>query len=359
MMRALFISWCYLFAALYSFGQTNENITYFNMSVLNESNELPSGIYVSAVYKLMDKLPIKSYKGSDPAILRLAEVVNYATDNNKNSYVRVSKKNDTTVENSLMFYNLFMSHSPDPKLYATATIGRYMLLYVEVHEKSNLVVFAFEKNQGTYLNYPFFSEHPAVTALSDAVIKTYMRPDLFSAEKSIPGKNTVISFDSSMQQANTGFAFYLDIDSVKFDAHDQNDTANQYDKKYKPVLSHYRNTLKALQDENISKYYMAFTEQSKARIVQSFRMSGGAKGDALKYYKRDKTGYSNVSSIVDMGNTKLLLTTNTAYKTGMRRRVYIATVENELKWVNEHMEFYMDELFRTPEFVKAFSLNQK
>ena len=338
----------------------NEKLTYFNLSVLIEEDEVPSGIFVSVKYEDGGMVMLKGYNGNDAATAKVSEILGYTMSNNFNGYKNVSKSSDSTIENSYQFYNVFTSHSANPRLFGKAIIGKYVLLYVELEEGIPLVVFLLEQNGNSYINYPLMSEHPAITALTDAVNKTYLYPDLFKLQKDIPARKITVSFDSSLQLRNSGFAFYLDVDQVIFNTADNKDTSNVYPGKYKEALGHYRKMLGLLASENIAAFYTGLSPKSATRLDNSFKMSGGAKGNALRFFKNDKTAYSSVMSVADLGSTKLLFVTSPKHqKVKTIRRVYIAPVEDEIKWANENMEFYLDDLWRTNEFRTAvFSTEQ-
>ncbi len=334
-------------------AQVSDGLSYFNLSMLNENDDMPSQAFVSVNFHKTSVINLESYSGNDADITKLSLLIKDILSDNKNGYLNASEPSDTTVGNSFEFYKLFVSHSKKPKLFYTTEFGMYKLFYVELEQGIPLIVFCFEKTQNGLKNNPIITEHPGVAALIDAVNKTYLLPGKFKVQKNIPVKNTVIKFDSVYDHPSNGLSFYFDLQKVKFDINDEKDSTNVFDKKQEKVLNFYRTVIKKLKTGGMPGYYSNLSAESKQRLEESFKLANNSE-EGLNYYKKFISSYSYVFSILDLGEIKLLYANNSNNnKNIVVRKVYILEGNKGMKIINENSEFYFDELLRTNEFRKV------
>lgn len=323
--------------------------TYFKLPVYVEENAFASAAYVSAIYNVMaKKISLKNYSGNDAGITHLSAIIKSISDNDLSVYKKASVKSDTTVEEGFGFYRIFISRSKDPKLYSVAQAGNYSFYYVELEQDIPLMVFSIEKKGNVYLNHPEILDRPVATALTTAISLSYLSPKEFKPLTVKPDGNMVIAMDSIMEES--GINFIMDTVHTYFNTLDINDTANFYDARYKKVLEHYRQTLALLAQKDLKGYYSMFSDESKNRIIKSFEMSKNT-DEAIQYYVKFKTSYTLVSNIIDVGKIKILVVSNPAHQIVKSFFiVYMFDDGKEIKWVNENMMFYLDDLFRIRQF---------
>jgi len=333
-------------------AQNESRLTYFNLSIQAEEEDLKANSFVSAYFTPLNLISINSYSGTDQGLVTLAKIIKSLASSKQSDYSDYSYKKDTTIISSYSFYSTFVSHSTNPEVYGRVSLGIFNIYYVKLEDGFPLMAFSFRNQNGNYLNNPEILELPATIALTDAINKSFLYPKIFKPQNKLNSVSnyTIVRFDTINNEFCEGFEFFLNISNVSFNTIDSRDTASVFDKRFKTVLEFYRLTLTYLSEGNIDKYYQSLSIESKQRIYSTLNESGDI---GLNYYKKYKSSFSQVFKIIDLGDVKLLLVANPLFKkVKAAQYVYIRTGA-ELKWINENQEFYFEDLLRTEKFIKV------
>lgn len=333
-------------------GQASPAISYLPLSVLNETEELRSNAYVSAVFHKVDGLQLKDYSGQDAGTKKLADLIRVLAIGEKSGYLGMTVSTDATAPNSYEFYHMFVQHSEDPLLMAQASAGKLNFFYVLLDASMPLMAFCLEESSdGSLYNHPEILDQPEIVAFTDAVNKIYLFPERFDVVPDLPPGTSRIAPDSNLAALANQFALFMNVQNVRFDVKDRNDTANQYDPVYRPVLQHYRNMVDNLQRGDLNAYYNTLSAESKNRLSESFAMG---EQNGFTYYRRQFGAYTLVTAIFDLGDVKILVAKNPEdARYNLPWYVYVLQSEGKIRTINIQSEFYMDDLLKSPALRKV------
>ena len=328
-------------------GQQSSSLSFFRLPVLADSTYLPGDAYVSCRYYALKKIPLKNYKGSDPAIAKLSLIIKHTGLNEKTAYLNLSDNSDTTVSNSFEFYNFFTSKSASPQLISKIETGIYTVFFVLLEEGFPLMTFCVLRQGNTFLNHTALLYHPAIAAIAAAVNHSYSFPAEAAPVSSIPAKNSKIGFGIPGDPENS-IAFYFDLVPI----HASCDSMITGTLPAERAL--YCHALASLKSGDFENYYKALSESGRQSVKESLE---GLPQKDIEAYQRYKSSYSFLNNAIDLGPLKLLLVSDprnddpTAY-----RSIYLGKDgKGAIKWMNENHEFYLDDLLRTPEFRSVLS----
>ena len=363
MKKILLLLSCYILLAFIfvhkTEAQKDTTLTFFALPLLEGENYSPGNIYVSVHYSPLFSKPIESIK-DDWRIDKLKTILSALKSSKKELYILNSNKYDTTIEESYKFYNVFVPHANEFSLFCSIEIGDYHIYFVHLQDGFPLMTFCLKDAGSNSMNSPSILNNPLITALADAINKTYKYPKEFNILKKIPHKNTKITIDSIFGNNQKDISFYFDIYNVSFNCNEVNDSTNTYPQTMIPYLNFYKKSLELIRHENLDEYLSLFSEESKTRISASIKK---ANLKEIRFYKDYKASFNKIIKVIDLGNQKLLYVTKNINPKGRPRvfqKIYLKEDyknNNKISIINENNEFYLDDLLKVPLFYNQIFKN--
>jgi hypothetical protein len=347
-MKALTIRLLVFFIGNLNISQGQPNLSFFKLPVLEDSVYKPGEAYVSCNFQSFNRLSIKNYTGHDEEIHALSVLLKFISSGGQTGYMAASDNTDSTLINSFNFYNFFVPHSKNPSLICRIGIGNYKIFFVRLEDGFPLITFCLLQKGNSLLNHPSILQHPAITALTQAINTAYRENSRFKPLTRIPQKNTRIYFDTAFNDYSRSFAFYFDMAKPNVYCNSLYDSMQPVIPASTAVIGFYCRQLKNLSSRSVDKYLANLSERSKIDVKASIK---NISQDGMDYFIKFNSSDSLVSRIIDLGQIKLLLAKNPKNEQQKHfHTVYIISSNKGMKQMNVNHGFYFDDLLLTKEF---------
>ena len=333
------------------------NHSYLFLPINNEGVELKSNALVKVkLFVFPEHLRLKEYDGKDKEIKTLSKTISFLSDGNREGFLNICDTQDTSVVEAYNFYSIFLPRSENPKVSARLDLGEFKIYFVNLQEGFPLMTFCLRSTRGKVLNHPLIMDHPSVVSIINAINKHHASPDEYVILKSPKIDNfSVVRYDTIYGRGIEPLEFYFDISKVIFRTEVAYDSSNVFETKYDKILHTYKKIIMEFEEGLFDSYFNILSKESRDRIGKNLV---NASSENRAHFTHYKSSFNKVVRIIDLGETKILLTQNsTMYDTRDVLPIYFRD-NNQINWINEQFMFYLDDLMETEEFKAAIFPSQ-